>query len=370
MAQNPVSVRRTLAALTVLGLAAAIGCVHDRREARPLVARPAPPAAAVAPPVPPKSVLVLSGGGMNGAYTAGVLAGWTKAGNRPTFDVVTGVSTGSLAAAAAFLGPDYDAIARQCYTQVKATDVYKFRSLVLIPWTGSVASSDPLKRLIDRVVTPDVVQQIAREHAKGRRFYVGTTNLSTGRFTVWDMGAVASRGGPAAVERCRNILLASCSIPGMFSPIPFEPADGRGPNELHADGGITANLFLPPGVLARDADGNPTGTDVYAILAHKWFADPLPVKQRVPSLLAATVSSTIHAGMRAETVKLYHLTKAAGANFHLTAVPDGHRCEPIGLSFDSQSMNDLYDAGLKVGAAGPGWQRQPPAETAVDRPRD
>jgi predicted acylesterase/phospholipase RssA len=307
---------------------------------------------------------------MNGAYSAGVLAGWRKAGTRPTFDVVTGVSTGSLAAAAAFLGPEYDDIARQCYTQVKAADVYKYRSWVLVPWTGSVASSDPLKKLIDRVVTQDVVQQIAREHAKGRRFYVGTTNLSTEKFTVWDIGAVASKGGPAAAERVRRILLASCSVPGMFPPVAFEPADGRGPDELHADGGVTANLFVPVGVLAPAADGRPTGTDVYVVLAHKWYADPLPVRSRVTSLLAATVSSAIHAGTRAETVKLYHQANAVGANFHMTAVPDGQRCEPIGLSFDAESMNDLYEAGLKVGAAGPGWQRHPPAETAADKPRD
>ena len=40
------------------------------------------------------NTLVLSGGGMYGAYTAGVLVGWTEAGTRPSFDVVTGISTG------------------------------------------------------------------------------------------------------------------------------------------------------------------------------------------------------------------------------------------------------------------------------------
>src|SRR5262245_48964411 len=39
----------------------------------------------------PSNVLVLSGGGMNGAYPAGLLKGWTESGTRPRFDVVTGI---------------------------------------------------------------------------------------------------------------------------------------------------------------------------------------------------------------------------------------------------------------------------------------
>jgi hypothetical protein len=50
-------------------------------------------------------VLAVSGGGSNGAYGAGILVGWTKTGDRPEFDIVTGVSTGALTAPFAFLGP-------------------------------------------------------------------------------------------------------------------------------------------------------------------------------------------------------------------------------------------------------------------------
>ena len=48
--------------------------------------------------------LVLSGGGENGAFAAGLLAGWSAAGDRPSFGVVTGVSTGALIAPFAFIG--------------------------------------------------------------------------------------------------------------------------------------------------------------------------------------------------------------------------------------------------------------------------
>jgi hypothetical protein len=52
--------------------------------------------------------LALSGGGQDGAFGAELLCGWTKAGNRPRFKLVTGISTGALIAPFAFLGSAYD----------------------------------------------------------------------------------------------------------------------------------------------------------------------------------------------------------------------------------------------------------------------
>src|SRR5690606_36193105 len=52
--------------------------------------------------------LTLSGGGINGAYGAGYLVGWTGRGDRPEFEVVTGISVGAMMAPLAFLGPQYD----------------------------------------------------------------------------------------------------------------------------------------------------------------------------------------------------------------------------------------------------------------------
>ena len=56
----------------------------------------------------PISMLALSGGGEHGAFGAGLLSGWSESGHRPTFDIVTGVSTGALMSPFAFLGTAYD----------------------------------------------------------------------------------------------------------------------------------------------------------------------------------------------------------------------------------------------------------------------
>ena len=93
------------------------------------------------PPARPGKFLALSGGGMYGAYSVGVLAGWTAAGTRPTFDVVTGVSTGALVATFAFLGPEYDPVMTRMYTSVTDRDIYRRRRVGAILWSDSVASS-------------------------------------------------------------------------------------------------------------------------------------------------------------------------------------------------------------------------------------
>ena len=49
--------------------------------------------------------LAISGGAGDGAFAAGLLAGWSKKGDRPQFEVVTGVSAGALTAPFAYLGP-------------------------------------------------------------------------------------------------------------------------------------------------------------------------------------------------------------------------------------------------------------------------
>ncbi|MFX7242995.1 patatin family protein, partial [Acinetobacter baumannii] len=75
-----------------------------------------------------------------------------------------------------------------------------------------------LRNLIARYVTPDLLQAIAEEHAKGRRLLVVTTNLDTQRAVIWNMGAIAASGAPNAVSLFTDVLTASASIPAVFPP--------------------------------------------------------------------------------------------------------------------------------------------------------
>jgi predicted acylesterase/phospholipase RssA len=189
--------------------------------------------------------LALSGGGSHGAYGAGVLIGWTDAGTRPEFDVVTGISTGALMATAAFLGPEEDE-ALKMYTKITNKDIYKSRGILAVLTGDSMYDAAPLRKLIAKEIDDRVLKAVAREHARGRRLFVGTVNLDAQAFTIWNMGFIASSDRPDKLERYRDVILASASVPVLFPPvyIPLE-VDGESYRQMHVDGGAREMVFFP-----------------------------------------------------------------------------------------------------------------------------
>ncbi|HJZ60103.1 MAG TPA: patatin-like phospholipase family protein [Gemmataceae bacterium] len=321
----------------------------------------------------PRQVLVLSGGGAYGAYTAGFLAGWTHSGTRPEFDVVTGISTGALIAPLAFLGPEFDCHLGNLYTRVQASDVFRIRAWVTIPFKDAAASSAPLKQLIEAEITQEMMNRVAAEHRKGRRLYVGTTNLDTRRLVIWDMGAIACRPCPEGCALFRDVLLASCSVRGVFPPVRFDvEVDGRQATELHVDGGVTAQLFVPSPVFAAAAQGAiedaarpaadpmPPAGNLYVLVAGKLYPDAAPVRPLVLPVLGASANSVIYAHCRAELANLYGLSRAAGLQYHLTALRQEFPPLDTSVSFDPQDLNQLYAEGGRQGASGPVWMSGPP----------
>jgi hypothetical protein len=325
-----------------------------RRERRP----------AVLPPK--KSILVLSGGGAYGAYTAGVLVGWSQAGGRPEFDVVTGVSTGALVAALAFLGPDFDGELRRVYTTMRASDVFRIQRSVRSLLTEGIADNAPLAAHIRSFVTPENMARMAAEHAKGRRLYVGTTDLDGRRQVVWDIGAIASQGTPEAGELIARVLLASAAIPGFFPPVRIPVcADGRVYEERHVDGGVTASLFfrmpyVPPEKRADPAARSLYDSDLYIIVAGKLYPDPQAVPARTVNIAATSVSTLIYAQTRDELHKLYTASVIAGMNYHLAAIPQGFPATGSATDFDPAEMTKMFDEGVRQARCGTAWRATPP----------
>lgn len=202
-------------------------------------------------------LLPLSGGGANGAYGAGVMYGWGRRGDRPEFDVVTGVSAGALIAPFVFAGSAFDPALREAFTDGRAKNLLRSRGLGALLWPG-VFKPEPLRKLITNSVTPGLVEAVGAEHRKGRRLYIATTSLDTQTQVVWDMGALAQRTDPESRQLFQNILIASSSIPGVFPPVllTFERG-GQAVSELHADGGTVANFFAAG--FARRPDAHHAG---------------------------------------------------------------------------------------------------------------
>src|SRR5215472_12560864 len=147
--------------------------------------------------------LILSTGGADGAFGAGLLNGLSAAGKRPDYAVVTGVSTGALMAPFVFAGPRYDAVLQAVYTHTSAADIFE------VGGTGeSFLDTWPLRELIAKQINAQLLADIAVAHQAGRRLFIVTTDLDAGRSVVWNMGAIAVHGGDAAVKLFRSVLLA------------------------------------------------------------------------------------------------------------------------------------------------------------------
>ena len=322
----------------------------------------------------PQHILALSGGGMYGAYTAGVLNGWTKSGKRPTFDVVTGISTGALIGALAFLGPEYDGQMEQFYTTIRRRDIFTYRSWATVPFRDAVANTAPLRKILDTAITDEIVVAMAKAHKDGRRLYVGTTNLDTRRFVTWDIGAIACRPDVRASRKLiATILVASCSLPGVFPPQPIEVVvNGKKFTELHVDGGVVAPMFLPPSVFdAAVADPNKAATlqtpaQLYVIQAAKSYADGSPVESKILPVLGASAASIMMAQYRREVSNMYHMARVAGVDFRMLALSAEFPTPSNGLDFDRKEMNKLFDEGYRIasGTQGPSWWNSPPERGA------
>jgi hypothetical protein len=85
--------------------------------------------------------LALSGGGDDGAFGAGLLVGWSKQGSRPSFNLVTGISTGALIAPFAYLGKEYDPLLKEVYTNINPKDIFIQRGIISGIFSDGLADS-------------------------------------------------------------------------------------------------------------------------------------------------------------------------------------------------------------------------------------
>jgi hypothetical protein len=300
--------------------------------------------------------LAISGGGSDGAYGAGVLTGWTEAGTRPEFAVVTGSSIGSLIAPFAFLGPRYDEEIRKNFTTIAAADIFEDRVT-----RDSLFDHWPLKRIIEQRVTPKLLSEIAAEHARGRRLLVATTNLDAGRRVLWNMGAIAARGDDKALKLFRDILLASCSIPGFFSPIGIEvESNGKRFEEMHNDGTLTAPFFaIPESMIDAGGPSRPPLAQLYVIVNSKLGPEFQMPSRTIPGVLGRSIAVALTAALRAEVMLIQVAAQRHGIALHIAYVDSAFNVPSRG-PFDGKYMQALYDFGVTAGKKGTAFEKAVP----------
>jgi len=305
------------------------------------------------------TVLALSAGGADGAFGAGVMAGWTASGERPKFDVVTGVSTGALLSVLSFLGPKYDELARELYTTQTNDQIFKRRGLNGI-FSDSLFDNSPLKAQIEKHITPALLSEVAAEHKKGRRLYVATTNLDAGELVIWDMGQIALGGRQSPVQHFQKVLRASAAVPGFFPPVYIKPQTGVQLRQAHVDGGVKEPILYANFMGASSAPKK----DIYLIVngTTRRFNDSIPVKPNLASIAQKTIVELMRE-LQSDTVfRHYTRAKNAGIEFHLTSIPDEIPISNKSLDFNPERMQLLYNAGFKIGSKGPRqWNTKPPS---------
>jgi predicted acylesterase/phospholipase RssA len=307
------------------------------------------------------SWLILSTGGSDGAFGAGLLNGLSAAGKRPDYAVVTGVSTGALMAPFVFAGPRYDAALAAVYTHTSAADIFE------VGGTGeSFLDTWPLKDLIAKQITPALLADIAAAHQAGRRLFIITTDLDAERSVVWNMGAIAvhstAGGGDEAIKLFRRILLASGSVPGAFPPVLID-VEGNGKRfaEMHADGGVGGQFFVTPPALMQSTSSYKIPADALYIVVNSSLAPEFQVVERsTPTILAQTVSMAIKADLRVLLDRAYVAAKNSGIGFNVATIPSSFNAPSRG-AFDPDYMKALFNVGYDQGKSESPFAAEPPA---------
>jgi len=308
--------------------------------------------------------LALSGGGANGAFGAGLLNGWTDAGTRPPFVIVTGISTGALIAPFAYMGPQYNQQLKELYTTISTKDILKLKGIFNIFGTDSVSDTSPLKSLLEKYMDEKFLQGIAKEYAKGRILLIGTTNLDAQRPVIWNMGKIASSNHPDAAKLFRNIMVASASIGSAFPPAYLEvEVDGKRYDEMHVDGGTTSQVFLYPAALDMDTLGKQIGyrrdRSVYVIRNARITPEWEAVTPRLERIAGRSISTLIKTQGIGDLYRIFLGARRDEIDYNVAYIPDDFE-EPSEELFDQVYMKKLFDYAYSLAKDGQPWFKAPP----------
>lgn len=320
-----------------------------------------------APPV--VNLLAISGGGDYGAFGAGFLVGWGAADSsvdrRPTFDAVTGVSTGGLIAPFAYIDSDEACAKVEAFYRNPRSDWVQSRGpFFFLPHFASFMTIPGLERDIREVMDAQMIDRIAQQQRAGKLLIISATNIDLSMQRSWELGGeavIAQTSGDR--ERICKMMLASAAIPTAFPPVEI---DGF----LYADGGVTANVFLrldpanPRSFLQVWRDKYPRRAFPrfnYWIIVNNWLqAPPKTIEPRWPAVMAPSLDTAVRSATLAEVrwltaeARFVNAVYKTDINVRMVAIPDQWR-PPVAGDFQKETMESLSDLGRTMGADPASW---------------
>lgn len=309
------------------------------------------------------SFLAISGGAQEGAFGAGLLAGWSASGSRPEFHMVSGISSGAMLAPFAFLGPEYDLVSHALFSEYDTKSVVDTRYASMIFRGASLSKNEKLYKILTTHFTPVEMEKVAAEYRTGRRLFIGTTNLDYARPVIWDLGAIAASGHPDAYEQIIKVLMASAAFPGVFPPILFDvEQDGERWQEMHVDGGLTSQVFayalnsdLKSALKELGIKGN---ANMYVLRNAVIWPRVKEVEPKNIPILLQTAFSMVNSMALKDMHYLYLNSLDNGLDFKLAYIPSDFRLP--GEMYDPSYMKDLYTLAYKKAENGYPWEPEPP----------
>jgi hypothetical protein len=253
----------------------------------------------------------------------------------------------------AFLGEPYKEQLKHFYTDVSDRDVIRRRSVLTLPFSNSLYSLAPLRRLLTQNLTTAVIDDVAKASIEnGRQLWVGTVDLDTGQFCAWDLTILARQ---KQYDLYRDVIFASASMPVFTPPVKID-------NALHVDGGVRLQVFART-VLEQTIRAYRQG------LRLKRERSQVPQSEEVP-LTAYTIingklvvekecvrNDLVHIGLRSLTLvlnetllgNLHRMQEQYGDTWKFLAswIPHEYCLDFDSFDFDETKMERLFEAGVK-----------------------
>ena len=180
------------------------------------------------------NILLMTGGGSKGAWGAGFINGWREDHEIPV-DMITGVSSAAVAATFVYLD-DTEGL-KDLYLKTTTRDFYRKKFFLFAIFSDSLYSTRVQKKYLKKhILTEEVLKKVAEKSKDTQApvLCVGTTNINTGKFVMWDLAQIA---GDGKFSLYRDVVQASIAFPILFPPVKID-------GQHYVDGGLKHNIFV------------------------------------------------------------------------------------------------------------------------------
>lgn len=312
------------------------------------------------------NILALSGGGVNGAYGAGVLMGLAHTGQLKEYSVITGISAGALIAPFVFVGGDALPTMKSVMLDIDDATVLGRKKILNTLIKDAFTDGENFYGFIEDAYPNSMIERIAAQHRSGKRLFIGTTHFDSGELMIWNVGAIANSELPTKESLIHQVLAASASIPGLFPPqfinVEYE---GQRYEELHVDGGLSAQVFFNPSNFNYQSVAQALGVKKKPqldVIRNGLLKAPYKsVHDKGIALLSKSVSSLTLAQTRGDLYRMKYISEANNIEMKVTYIDqDFSHTKQSQDMFDKNYLLTIYEYGFKKASEGQLWTTELP----------